>query len=136
MTKKAWKKVKTKQNIFFKKRRISRTDIKKSLLTFVVVGGGFSGIETVGALNDFVRETIATFYKNIDGKDVRVVPIEGEDKIMNEADSELGTFVLKRLEERGVEFILNTFVDSASKDHIRLASGITIPTYTVVWTGV
>ncbi|HZD34269.1 MAG TPA: NAD(P)/FAD-dependent oxidoreductase [Nitrososphaeraceae archaeon] len=107
---------------------------KKSLLTFVVVGGGFSGIETVGALNDFVRETITTFYKNIDNKDIRVVLIEGEDKIMSEVDSELGTFVLKRLEERGVEFILNTFVDSASKDHIRLASGITIPTYTIVWT--
>ena len=52
---------------------------------------------------------------------------------MSEVDSELGKFALKRLEERGVEFILNTFVDRVSKDHVRLASGITIHTYTVVW---
>lgn len=112
---------------------VDNDDLTKGLLTFVVVGGGFSGTETVGALNDFVRETVAAFYKNIDAKDVRVVLIEGEDKIMSEVDSELGMFALKRLQERGVEFILNTFVDRVSKDHVRLANGMIIHTYTVVW---
>ena len=40
-------------------------DLRKSLLTFVVVGGGFNGVETVGAINDFVRESIKNYYKNI-----------------------------------------------------------------------
>jgi NADH dehydrogenase len=38
----------------------------KSLMTFIVVGGGFSGVETVGELNDFVRDSVKQFYHNID----------------------------------------------------------------------
>jgi NADH dehydrogenase len=43
--------------------------LKRSLITFVVVGGGFSGVETVGELNDFVRESIKHYYHNLDGKE-------------------------------------------------------------------
>jgi NADH:ubiquinone reductase (H+-translocating) len=42
-------------------------------LTFVVVGGGFSGVETVGALNDFVRDTVRDYYKNIYMTDIRII---------------------------------------------------------------
>src|ERR687891_1753067 len=58
------------------KSEVLATDIEylyKSLLTFVVVGGGSSGIETIGALNDFIRETTKVFYKGINTKDVRVL---------------------------------------------------------------
>jgi NADH:ubiquinone reductase (H+-translocating) len=48
-------------------------DLRKSLLTFVVVGGGFSGVETVGAVNGFVRESIKQYYPNIYMSDVRVI---------------------------------------------------------------
>ena len=42
--------------------------LRKSLMTFVVVGGGFSGVETVGELNDFVRDSIKHFYHNLEAK--------------------------------------------------------------------
>ena len=48
-------------------------ELRKSLLTFVVVGGGFNGVETVGAINDFVRESIKDYYKNIYMTEVRVL---------------------------------------------------------------
>ena len=106
----------------------------KSLLTFVVVGGGFSGIETIGALNDFIRETTKVFYKGINTKDVRVLLINGDDKILDEVGDELGKFALQKLKERGVEFILNRFVDKVSKNYLKLDNGLTIPSYTIVWT--
>ena len=51
------------------------------LLTFVVVGGGFNGIETVGGLNDYVRRTVKGFYKNIYATDVRVVLVNAGNRI-------------------------------------------------------
>jgi NADH dehydrogenase len=69
-------------------------DITKSLLTFVVVGGGFSGIETIGALNDFIRETVREFYKNIYMTEIKIVLVSAEDKILAEVGEELGKFAL------------------------------------------
>jgi NADH:ubiquinone reductase (H+-translocating) len=59
-------------------------DLRKRLLTFVVVEGGFSGVETVGAVNDFVRQTIAQYYKNIYTSDVRVILVSATDKILEQ----------------------------------------------------
>src|SRR5918995_319802 len=48
---------------------------RKSLITYVVVGGGFAGVETIGEINDFIKESIKDYYQNIDIKDVRVILI-------------------------------------------------------------
>jgi NADH:ubiquinone reductase (H+-translocating) len=64
--------------------------LTKSLLTFVVAGGGFNGIETVGELNEFVRDSLKGFYKNIYMSDVRVLLINAGNKILEEVDEELG----------------------------------------------
>ena len=55
-------------------------DSRKGLMTFVVVGGGFSGVETVGELNDFIRDSIKLFYHNINEADARVVLISSGQK--------------------------------------------------------
>ena len=109
-------------------------DLRKSLLTFVVVGGGFSGIETVGALNDFVRETVREFYKNIYMTEIRIVLVSAEDKILAEVDEELGKFALQKLKENGVEFIMNMQVNGASENSAMLNNGTIIPCYTIIWT--
>ena len=57
-------------------------DLRKNLLTFVVVGGGFSGVETVGSLNDFVKDTVKEYYKNIYMTDIRVRTVNAHDKIL------------------------------------------------------
>jgi NADH:ubiquinone reductase (H+-translocating) len=60
------------------------SDLRKSLLTFVVVGGGFGGVETVGELNDFVKETVREFYKNIFMTDIKIILVNSHDKILPE----------------------------------------------------
>ena len=64
----------------------SDVELRKKLLTFVVVGGGFNGIETVGELNDFVRETVREYYKNIYMTEIRVIMINASDRILEQVD--------------------------------------------------
>jgi NADH:ubiquinone reductase (H+-translocating) len=108
-------------------------DLTKSLLTFVVVGGGFNGIETVGELNDFVRETIRAYYKNIYMSDVRVILVSATDKILEEVDEKLGEWALQKLKAKGVEFIMNKHVVGATATTAKLDDGMIIPCYTLIW---
>ena len=114
---------------------IEREDrsLTKSLLTFVVVGGGFNGIETVGELNDFIRETAESYYKNIYMSDVRVKLVCATDKILEEVDDELGEWAMGRLKTKGVEFIMNKQVVGATPSNAKLDDGKIIPCHTIVW---
>lgn len=69
--------------------------LKKSLMTFVMVGGGFSGVETVGELNDFVRESIKHFYHNIENNDARVILVNSAGRILPEVTKDLAEFACK-----------------------------------------
>ena len=109
-------------------------DLRKSLLTFVIVGGGFSGVETVGAVNDFVRDTIKEYYPNIYMSDVRVILVSATDKILEQIDEKLGKFASEKLKENGVEFIMNALVKGASKDKAILDNDTEIPCYSLIWT--
>ena len=112
-------------------------ELRKSLLTFIVVGGGFNGIETVGELNHFVRDSIEKYYENIYMTDVKVILVSATDKILEQVDEELGKFALQKLKGSGVEFIMNHQVKGATPTSAILDNGTTIPCYTLVWsTGV
>jgi NADH dehydrogenase len=109
-------------------------DLRKSLLTFVVVGGGISGVETVGAVNDFVRESIKQYYKNIYMSDVRVILVSATDKILEQIDEGLGKFAFEKLKEGGVEFMLNAQVKGATKNKAILHDDTVISCYSLIWT--
>jgi NADH dehydrogenase len=109
-------------------------DLRKSLLTFVVVGGGFGGIETVGAVNDFVRETVRTFYKNVYMTDIKIILVNAHDKIPSEIDEELGKFALEKLTDNGIEFIMNRHAKKATSNSVKLDNGTTISCHTIIWT--
>jgi len=108
-------------------------ELRESLLTFVVVGGGFGGVETVGELNDFVKDTVREYYKNSFISDIKIILVNS-DKILPELGEELGSFALQKLKERGVQFIMNTYVKGATATTARLDNGSIIPTYTLIWT--
>jgi len=76
---------------------------RKPLLTFVIAGGGFAGVELAGALNDFARGILAD-YPNLRREDVRVVLVHARDRILPELSESLGRYAQKRMEARGVEF--------------------------------
>jgi NADH:quinone reductase (non-electrogenic) len=95
-------------------------DLRKSLLTFVIVGGGFNGVETVGEINDFVRDSIKEYYKDIYMTEIRVILVHTGDKLLEQIDEELGKFALGKLKAKGVEFILNTHVVGATPNSVKL----------------
>ncbi|MGD1835248.1 MAG: NAD(P)/FAD-dependent oxidoreductase [Nitrososphaeraceae archaeon] len=111
------------------------SNLKSSLLTFVVVGGGFSGVETIGELNDFIRHSIKHYYHNISENDIRVVLINSRNRILPEVTDELADFALQKLKKNDIEVILNTKVTSASKNNITLSNDQVISSYTLIWAG-
>jgi len=108
--------------------------LRKALLTFVVVGGGFSGIEAVGAINDFVRESVKKYYPNLYMTDIRIVLVSATDKILEQIDEGLGRFALEKLKDAGVEFIMNSKVKDVTTDSALLDNNDSISCYSVVWT--
>ncbi len=107
--------------------------LRKRLLTFVVAGGGFSGVEVVAELNDFVRE-VAEHYRGIDPSLIRVVLIHSQDRILPEMDSRLALFAERILRERGVEILLNARLQAATGEAAILGDGAVIDTKTLVST--
>src|SRR5215831_8477159 len=110
-------------------------ELKRGLITFVVIGGGFSGVETVGELNDLVRESIRHYYHNLDVKDTRIILVNSGKRILPEVTEDLAEFALQKLRKDGVEVILNTRLVGAERDKVNLSDGVTIPCNTLVWTG-
>ena len=93
---------------------------RQSLLTFVVAGGGFAGVETVAALNDFVREALP-FYPNLCEDMLRVMLVHSGPVILPELGESLGRYTQKVLARRGVEIRLNTRVKSMTENNVFLA---------------
>ena len=106
---------------------------RKSLLTFIVAGGGFAGVETVAALNDFVREALP-FYPNLCEGMLRVMLVHSGAVILPELGESLGRYSRKVLAERGVEILLNTRVKGVSEDAVSLAHHDPVACRTLVWT--
>jgi NADH dehydrogenase len=106
---------------------------RSRLLTVVVAGGGFAGVETIASVNDFVREAIE-FYPKLTEAELRIVLVEATDLILPELGPELGAYARKKLAGRGVQFLMKTAVKSVSNDEVNLSDGTTLKTNMLVWT--
>jgi len=106
---------------------------KKPLLTFVVAGGGFAGVETIAGINDFVRGALRS-YPHLNESMVRMVLVHAGPVLLPELGEKLGAYARRKLEARSVEIRLNTRVESYSGKSVRLSDGTTIPTNTLIWT--
>ncbi len=108
---------------------------QRELLTFVIVGGGFAGVETAGELNDFVRDSVNEYYHNIDNNNIKFVIIQSGNRLLPEMTEELGQFALESLRKGGVEVILNSRVIGATEHSVKLEDSKIIPTETIIWSG-
>ncbi|PYL59610.1 MAG: hypothetical protein DMF31_06225 [Verrucomicrobia bacterium] len=106
---------------------------RQSLLTFVVAGGGFAGVETVAALNDFVREALP-FYPSVREEMLRVILVHSGPVILPELGEALGRYTQKVLTGRGVDIRLNTRVKGVTEENVSLVDSSSIPTRNLVWT--
>jgi NADH dehydrogenase len=110
-------------------------ELRRSLMTFVIVGGGFSGVEVAGELNDFVRESIEHFYHNLDRIDARVILVNSRNRILPEVTEDLAQFALQQLRKNGVKVMLNTRLVGAAQDSVKLNNGSLISCNTLIWAG-
>jgi NADH dehydrogenase len=108
---------------------------QEEILTFVIVGGGFAGVETAGELNDFIRDSVKYYYHNIDKSKIRVVIVQSGNRLLPEMSEELAQFALEKLRKSGVEIILNSRVIGATEHSVKLKDGNIIPTKTIIWSG-
>jgi NADH:ubiquinone reductase (H+-translocating) len=112
---------------------------RRALLTFVVAGGGFSGAELVGGLNDFARGMLAD-YPNLPSDELRMILVHSRDRILPELSASLANYALERMRARGVTFELNARVSAAGPGMVRLKrkepkpEEFEITTETLVWT--
>jgi NADH:quinone reductase (non-electrogenic) len=107
--------------------------LRRELLTFVVAGGGFSGVEVAAELNDFVR-AVAPRYKGLRPEEVRVVLLHSQERILPEMAEPLALFAQRILAGRGVEVRLKTRLAAATGAAAVLAGGERIATRTLVST--
>jgi len=106
---------------------------RRELLTFVTAGGGFAGVETTGAVNDFVRETVK-FYPALREETVRVVVVHPGKFLLPELGEELGRYTEKKLAQRKVEIIKGARVAAYDGSVVKLTDGTSIPAATLIWT--
>ena len=107
---------------------------RRELLTFVVGGGGFSGVETMAALNGLLREAVER-YPSLPKEEVRTILVHHGGRLLPELGARLANYAQEQLERRGVEVILNTGITGAGADHVELSDGRRIGTREVIWTG-
>jgi NADH dehydrogenase len=107
---------------------------RRGLLTFAVVGGGYTGVEFSGALAELIHGPLLRDFPDIAPDEVRVVLLEGLDRVLPGMEEELGRYAADRLESRHVEISLGVFVEEVRPDRVVLSDGSTVLTDTVVWT--
>lgn len=110
-------------------------ELQKKILTFVIAGGGFAGVETAGEINDFIRDSVKEYYHNIESNNIRVIIVHSGDRLLPEMSKELAEFALERLHKSGIEIILNQRVIGATPNTVSLKDGTIMPTKTIIWSG-
>jgi len=105
--------------------------VRQRLLTFAVVGGGYTGVETAGQLFDFCVQA-KRFYSNLRGSRIQLVLLHGGAELLAEIGPELGAYARSVLEKRGIDVRLNAKVASVTAHRVFLADGTSIEANTVV----
>lgn len=111
----------------------TRPDIKRRLTSFVVVGGGYSGVETAGHILDLFR-SIRVYYPNIGHSDLSVSLVHGGDHLLPTLSRKLGEYSARKLEQLGLKLLLNQRVRSITANRVYLESGQILETNTVIST--
>ena len=112
-------------------------DERRAQLTFVVAGGGFSGVETAGEVEDFVQKVRTRYYRKLRHTEISAHLVEARDRILPEMPEPMGAYARRRLEQRGYEVLTGMPVQEVRENEVLIGAGEfqrTIPTRTVIWT--
>jgi NADH:ubiquinone reductase (H+-translocating) len=109
-------------------------EIPESKLTFVVIGGGSTGVEIASELHSLAHKTLAPDYPNIDPNRVKIVLVDSNEEILKELDPALRRSARRHLEELKIEVINEARAQEVTADHVLLDNGREIEAENVVWT--
>lgn len=108
-------------------------NVRQRVMTFVVAGGGFAGVETVAAVHDFLHAALP-HYPHLTASDIRVVLVHPGAVVLPELSETLGRYAQKKLAARGIELRLETKVKRFTAEAVELSDGTLIPSANLVWT--
>ncbi|MFP3190500.1 MAG: NAD(P)/FAD-dependent oxidoreductase [Thermoproteota archaeon] len=111
----------------------NRNPLRRALLTFVIVGGGATGVELAGTIRDYVKMICKKYY-NIEFNETKVILLEATNRLLPMASEKLSKKCKEDLEKCGIKIMLNAKVLSVEKDGILLSNGERIETFNVFWT--
>jgi NADH dehydrogenase len=106
---------------------------RREWLTFVVAGGGPTGVEYAGALAELLGMVLGRDYPEIDPSLARIVLVEGQDRLLGAFHPKLGAYALGILRDHGIEVRPSTLVQKATDERVVLSDGEEVATRTVVW---
>ena len=106
--------------------------IIKSLLTFVVIGGGPTGIEMAGAIAEIAHQSLKSNFRAIDPSHTKIYLIEGGNQLLNSYPSKLAAYAQKVLEKKQVKVLLNTRVSEVTKAGVSIGAEF-IPAHNIIW---
>lgn len=107
---------------------------RRRLLTFVIVGGGPTGVEFAGALSELIRGPLLRDFPGMSLKDIRVVLVEAANRLVGMFSPSLSDYTAGRLRATGVQVMLDAGVKRITQSAVTLRDGTVIPTVTTVWT--
>ena len=108
--------------------------VRRELLSFVIIGGGATGVETAGALASMLQQVLPKDYPALDPRDVRVLVIESESKLLGHMGDRIARVTLERLRALGVEVWLNARAKDVESDQVIVDDGRTRGARTILWT--
>jgi NADH:ubiquinone reductase (H+-translocating) len=104
---------------------------RQSLLTFVAIGAGFTGVETIGEVQELIRKSLK-YYPNIRPDEIRTILIQHGPRILPELPEHFAVYAADRLRRRGIEIRLNTGVKAATAAGVETGSGPPIDAETII----
>jgi NADH dehydrogenase len=107
---------------------------RRQILTFVIVGGGPTGVEFAGVLGELIHGPFKRDYPALNFEDVHIILIEAVDSLLSFLPEKLGRYTADRLRKRSVDVRLKTMVDRVTPDGVHLRDGSFVASHTVVWT--
>ena len=105
---------------------------RRRLLTFVVVGGGPTGVELAGAIAEIARHTVSQDFRKFDPRQARVVLLESGERVLAQFPADLSASARRALEHLGVEVRVGALASEVTADHVRIGDEV-IPTHTTLW---
>jgi len=113
--------------------RTDSLDERRAWLTFVIAGGGPTGVEYAGALAELLRLVLGRDFPELDRRLARIMLVEGQDRLLGAFHPKLGAYAARILRHLGIEVRTSTFVQKATNESVLLSGGDEIATRTIVW---